>query len=187
MEGTWRIKKTYKLKKEENRDIEKAIKGDKESYINIIKVNKEYLYKTAYMYVKDEAKAMEILQETITRGYFNINKLKEPSFFKTWITRILINVSVDIIKKESKIVQIEESVYIEEYRTISIEEKIDLYKAVDLLRDKYKTIIIMKYFNDLKIKDISVLLEIPENTVKTSLNRAKRELRDILKEGYLSE
>ncbi|MDU4326888.1 MAG: sigma factor, partial [Clostridium celatum] len=92
MEGIWRIKKTYKLKKEENRDIEKAIKGDKESYINIIKVNKEYLYKTAYMYVKDEAKAMEILQETITRGYFNINKLKEPSFFKTWITKILINV-----------------------------------------------------------------------------------------------
>lgn len=187
MEGIWRLNKLCKLKSLENKDIEKAIKGDKDAYVNIIKVNKEYLYKTAYMYVKDESKAMDILQETITRGYININKLKEPSFFKTWITRILINVAVDMIKKEAKIVQGEETIYIEEHKNISIEEKLDLYNAVDLLNDKYKTIVIMKYFNDLKIKDISILMEMPENTIKTSLNRAKKQLRNILKEGYLNE
>ena len=73
MEGILGLNK-YKSKKLEFRDVEQAIKGDKDAFINIIKVNKEYLYKTAYMYVKDDSKALEILQETITRGYTGINK-----------------------------------------------------------------------------------------------------------------
>lgn len=117
----------------------------------------------------------------------NIHKLREPQFFKSWITRILINVATDMLKKESKIVEIDENICLEKHNEISIEEKIDLYNAVDLLRDKYKTIVIMKYFNDMKISDISILMGMPENTVKTSLNRAKKELRGILKEGYLNE
>ncbi|MEN8077314.1 sigma-70 family RNA polymerase sigma factor [Clostridioides difficile] len=186
MEGILGLNK-YKSKKLEFRDVEQAIKGDKDAFINIIKVNKEYLYKTAYMYVKDDLKALEILQETITRGYTGINKLKEPSFFKTWITRILINVAIDTVRRESKIIDIDETVCIEVSKSISIEERLDLYNAVDLLRDKYKTIVIMKYFNDMKIQDISILMDIPENTVKTYLNRAKKELRSILREGYLNE
>lgn len=187
MEGILGIDKLYKSKKLDVKDIKKAINGDKNAFTNIIKDNKEYLYKTAYMYVKDEAKALEILQETIMRGYKGINKLNEPSFFKTWITRILINVAVDTIKREAKITEINESICVELNKSIYIEERLDLYNAVDLLRDKYKTIVIMKYFNDMKIKDISILMDIPENTVKTSLNRAKKELRTILREGYLNE
>lgn len=187
MEGYLESIKIYKEKKYEITEIKKAIKGDKGAFTNILKSNKSYLYKTAYMYVKDEIKALDILQETITRGYMNIHKLREPQFFKSWITRILINVATDMLKKESKIVDIDENICLEKHNEISIEEKIDLYNAVDLLRDKYKTIVIMKYFNDMKISDISILMGMPENTVKTSLNRAKKELRGILKEGYLNE
>ncbi len=70
---------------------------------------------------------------------------------------------------------------------ISTEEKLDLYNAIDLLNDNYKTVIIMMYFNDMKIKDISRVMEIPENTVKIYLRRAKQALGEVLKEGYLNE
>ena len=68
-------------------------------------------------------------------------------------------------------------------KSISIEEKLDLYDAIDLLKPKYKTVIILKYFDDMKIEDISYVLNTPENTVKSHLKRAKESLSSILKEG----
>ena len=72
-------------------------------------------------------------------------------------------------------------------KSINIDEKLDLYNAVDLLKNNYKTIIIMKYFNDLTIKEIGYTLNLSENTVKTNLKRAKEALFKILKEGYLND
>ncbi|MDC4244572.1 sigma-70 family RNA polymerase sigma factor [Clostridium perfringens] len=168
--------------------IKESMKGNKESFGILIKNNKEYLYKMAFLYVKDEQDALEVIHETVYRGFLNIEKLKKAKFFNTWITRILINVSIDFLKKKGKNEMLDESTpIIKEKCEISTEEKLDLYNAIDLLNDNYKTVIIMMYFNDMKIKDISKVMEIPENTVKTYFRRAKQALGEILKEGYLDE
>lgn len=172
----------------EIRLIKESMKGNKESFGIIIKNNKEYLYKMAFLYVKDEQDALEVIHETVYRAFLNIEKLKKAKFFNTWITRILINVSIDFLKKKGKNEMLDESTPIRKEKCeISTEEKLDLYNAIDLLNDNYKTVIIMMYFNDMKIKDISKVMEIPENTVKTYLRRAKQALGEILKEGYLDE
>ncbi|ELC8456866.1 sigma-70 family RNA polymerase sigma factor [Clostridium perfringens] len=172
----------------EIRLIKESIKGNKESFGILIKNNKEYLYKMAFLYVKDEQDALEVIHETVYRAFLNIEKLKKAKFFNTWITRILINVSIDFLKKKGKNEMLDESTpIIKEKCEISTEEKLDLYNAIDLLNDNYKTVIIMMYFNDMKIKDISKVMEIPENTVKTYLRRAKQALGEVLKEGYLDE
>lgn len=168
--------------------IKESIKGNKESFGILIKNNKEYLYKMAFLYVKDEQDALEVIHETVYRAFLNIGRLKKAKFFNTWITRILINVSIDFLKKKGNSEILDESTaIIKEKSSISTEEKIDLYNAIDLLNDNYKTVIIMMYFNDMKIKDIAKVMEIPENTVKTYLRRAKQALGDVLKEGYLNE
>ncbi|AQW25849.1 sigma-70 family RNA polymerase sigma factor [Clostridium perfringens] len=172
----------------EIRLIKESMKGNKESFGILIKNNKEYLYKMAFLYVKDEQDALEVIHETVYRAFLNIEKLKKAKFFNTWITRILINVSIDFLKKKGKNEMLDESTPIRKEKCeISTEEKLDLYNAIDLLNDNYKTVIIMMYFNDMKIKDISKVMEIPENTVKTYLRRAKQALGEILKEGYLDE
>ena len=172
----------------EIRLIKESMKGNKESFGILIKNNKEYLYKMAFLYVKDEQDALEVIHETVYRGFLNIEKLKKAKFFNTWITRILINVSIDFLKKKGKNEMLDESTPIRKEKCeISTEEKLDLYNAIDLLNDNYKTVIIMMYFNDMKIKDISKVMEIPENTVKTYLRRAKQALGEVLKEGYLNE
>ena len=168
--------------------IKESMKGNKESFGILIKNNKEYLYKMAFLYVKDEQDALEVIHETVYRAFLNIEKLKKAKFFNTWITRILINVSIDFLKKKGKNEMLDESTpIIKEKCEISTEEKLDLYNAIDLLNDNYKTVIIMMYFNDMKIKDISKVMETPENTVKTYLRRAKQALGEVLKEGYLNE
>ena len=177
-----------KNKLNEIRLIKESMKGNKESFGILIKNNKEYLYKMAFLYVKDEQDALEVIHETVYRAFLNIEKLKKAKFFNTWITRILINVSIDFLKRKGKNQMLDESTpIIKEKCEISTEEKLDLYNAIDLLNDNYKTVIIMMYFNDMKIKDISKVMETPENTVKTYLRRAKQALGEILKEGYLDE
>ena len=70
---------------------------------------------------------------------------------------------------------------------IRIDEKLDLYTAIDLLKPKYKTVIILKYFDDMKIDDISDVLDLPINTVKSQLKRARQSLSNILNVGDLDE
>ena len=138
----------------------------------------------AYTYVKDKQVALDILQETSFKAWLNIHTLKDEEKFKPWITKILVNTALNYIKKESKVIYMEdENSIIYSEKSISIEEKLDLYDAIDLLKPKYKTVIILKYFDDMKIEDISYVLNIPENTVKSHLKRAKESLSSILKEG----
>lgn len=172
----------------EDKLIAKAVKGDDKAFIEIIKIHKTYLYKTAYAYVKNEQMALDIIQETTYKAFLNIKGMKEPKFFKTWITRILINISINMMKKESKVVYIgEESPLVDSTSVLSIEEKLDLYNAIDLLKDSYKTAIILKYFNDLTINDIAEIMNISSNTVKSNLKRGRESLKNILKEDGIDE
>jgi len=95
---------------------------------------------------------------------------------------------LDFINKSNTVCSLNDEVKLEVMNSnISIDEKLDLYNAIDLLRDNYKTVIILKYFNDMTIENISGVMEIPQNTVKTYLRRAKDSLSKILKEDYLNE
>ena len=162
----------------------KSIKTNCASFEKLLLQYKSYLYKVAYTYVKDKQVALDILQETSFKAWLNIHTLKDEEKFKPWITKILVNTALNYIKKESKVIYMEdENSIIYSEKSISLEEKLDLYDAIDLLKPKYKTVIILKYFDDMKIEDISYVLNTPENTVKSHLKRAKESLSSILKEG----
>ena len=166
----------------------KSIKTNCASFEKLLLQYKSYLYKVAYTYVKDKQVALDILQETSFKAWLNIHTLKDEEKFKPWITKILVNTALNYMKKESKVIYMEdENSIIYSEKSISIEEKLDLYDAIDLLKPKYKTVIILKYFDDMKIEDISYVLDVPINTVKSHLRRAKEELNNTLKEGYLDE
>ena len=70
---------------------------------------------------------------------------------------------------------------------MAIEDKLDLYDAIDTLRPEYRTVIILKYFNDYTIDEIASLMDLSSNTVKSHLKRARVELSQLLKGGSLNE
>lgn len=180
---------SYMRKKDKETELlKKARKGDAESFEILILNHKEYLYKIAYSYVKDKDKALDIVQEATCKAWVNIHTLRKSAVFKSWITKIILNTSLNYIKKESKIIFLDEdNPLIVPEEDITIEEKLDLYNAIDLLKPKYKTVIILKYFDDMKIDDISDVLDLPINTVKSQLKRARQSLSNILKVGDLDE
>ena len=183
MEG---IKFISRIRGKEKTFKKNSIKNNSEAFEELLLQYKSYLYKVAYTYVKDKE---DILQEASFKAWLNIHTLKDEEKFKPWITKILVNTAINYIRKESKVIYIDDenpiisSENIVSKKAISLEEKLDLYKAIDLLKPKYKTVIILKYFDDMKIEDISYVLDVPINTVKSHLKRAKESLSDILKEG----
>ena len=169
-----------------NEKIKLAQKGNNNAFYELISERKEQLYKTAFAYVKNKEDALDIVSDTVCKAYISIKKLKEPSLFNTWLTRILINTSIDCINKKSKAVSFRENVSSEISETIKDDDQlIDLKTAVDNLHGNYKTIVILKYFQDMTLMEIASTLQCPLGTVKTNLHKALKELRLDLKEELL--
>lgn len=169
--------------------VKRAIKVDRDSFEQLINIYFDRLYKEAYLRCKYEEDAKEIVQETIYKAYRNIKTLKEPQYFKTWISRILINVANDYLRKNGMIeLAHDENSYITKvHNDNNIDIKIDLYNAIDELEDKYKDVIILKYIEDLKLEEISTILDRPVNTIKTHLRKAVKDMKNLLKEGYIND
>lgn len=162
--------------------IKQSQRGNDNSFEKLMDIYEPYLYKMAFLYMKNEQDALDIYQETALKAYMNISQLRDYRSFKTWITRILIN---NVYEKSKKSNRFEEQ-YLDEniadFSYSTIEERIDLYDAIDLLDDKYRTPIILQYFYGLSIQQISEITRTNKNTVKTNIRRAKKKIYDILME-----
>lgn len=169
--------------------VQKAKKGDDEAFEQLISSVRQKLYRTAYAYVRNEQDALDIYQETIYIAYISIQKLKKPESFSSWITKILVFKSIDFIRKDSRHFTTDnEEIFadlIVPENVDFITHSLDLSEAFKYLNPTVKTIILLRYYHDLSIKEIATIMKYPEGTVKSHLNRAKKELRPILKEGYL--
>ena len=151
----------------------------RETLTNYIKENQEKFYKIALTYSKNEDAALDIVQEAIVKALNNINKLKKEEYVKTWFYRILINECLQYIKKSKRI-----SIYefqdiesqIEWNDDISI-NGIDMYKYIESLDSKLRTVIILRYFEDMKIEEIAKITKANVNTVKSRLYKALQVLK----------
>jgi len=145
--------------------------------------NKEKHYRIAYSYVKNIDDALDIVQESIFKALVSLNTLRNPEFMKTWFYRILVNCSLDCIRKQKKIITLDNEVlysHINEFNDTYTD--IDLYKALDGLPDSYRSIIILRFFEDLKIEEIAEILDVNVNTVKTRLYKSLDILRIKMKD-----
>ena len=170
---------------EQIRLVKKEVKGDPDAYGTLIAEHQEYLYKMAYLYVRNEETALDVVGATILNAYQSIRSLKEPEYFKTWITRILIRMAQNEQKKIVYYSELNNINISERYRGVSLEEKCDLNSAIGQLSEKYRTVIYLKYFSEFTIKEIAFVMNAPEGSVKAYLSRAREELKRILKEDYL--
>lgn len=152
-------------------DLEKQL----EDYI--IK-NEKVFYRLAYSYVKNTEDALDVVQESIYKAFISINSLKNFSYIKTWFFRIIVNVSLDFLRKRKREIATDEE-FLLSYDTGVVDQysDIDLKRALDILPGKYRSIIILRFFEDLKLDEIAEILDENVNTVKTRLYKALQMLR----------
>ncbi len=155
----------------------------KDILIDYIKNNQEKLYRIAFSYSKNEEAALDIVQEAITKALKNINKLREESYIKTWLYRILINESLQYIRKNKRILTCElETIENKIDYNVDFAEGLDVYKHVQKLNEKLKTVIILRFFEDMKISEIAKITKTNESTVKSRLYRGLKELKRLIEE-----
>ncbi|MDF2948543.1 MAG: polymerase, sigma-24 subunit, subfamily [Sedimentibacter sp.] len=132
--------------------------------------NKEPIYRLAYRYVRNVEDALDIVQESIYKGISSLESLKDINVIKTWFYRIVVNTSLDFIRKRNRETVIDGE-YLFENELIDTDNyaNIDLERALEKLPYSYRTIIILRYFEDLKINEIAEVLDINISTIKTRL------------------
>jgi len=132
--------------------------------------NKGPIYRLAYRYVRNVEDALDIVQESIYKGISSLESLKDINVIKTWFYRIVVNTSLDFIRKRNRETVIDGE-YLFENELIDTDNyaNIDLERALEKLPYSYRTIIILRYFEDLKINEIAEVLDINISTIKTRL------------------
>ena len=162
--------------------VEKSVKGDKRAFVEMVEHNAQKLYRIALSYMKNEHDAVEAVQETTYRAFKNTNKLKTPEYFDTWIVRILINYCKSELKKRKRDIPLgkREIPHGEQH---NLDEKLTVEKAVDKLPQSYRETVILRYYEDMKIKDIAKIMKCPEGTVKGRINRALSKLEKQMSKG----
>lgn len=167
-------------------EVKQAKQGNVKAYEKLTSKIALYLYNIAKPILKNDEDIADAIATTILKGYEKIKTLKQEAYFKTWITRILINECNNILRKNKKIVYIEDYSQQEvkiQKETITQEDKLDLMQAINQLEERTKEVIILYYYNELKIEEIASLLKIPVGTVKSRMNTGRAKLYSLLEKG----
>lgn len=163
--------------------VKKAQKGSQEAFIQLIENNKQDMYKIAISILNNDADAADAIQDTILSCYENLCSLRYPKYFKTWMTRILINHCNRILREHQKFIPID-SYDVKSSRlpseTCSFQEpnfftqNEDFFELLNQMDEAYRLILLLYYLEEFNIKEISQLLDMNENTVKSRLSRGRK-------------
>lgn len=171
---------------EEKQLIKMLKKGNEEAYYELVGLYGNRLLRTSFLMVKDEVEAEDIVQETFIKVFKYVKGFKGESSLYTWIYRISQNIIKDRVKS-----QIFTSIYEDSEVDFSTPEDI-IINNVDreILRSElyqlnfiYKQVLILFYFEDLSIKEISQILDEKEGTIKSKLSRGRILLKKALEKG----
>ena len=156
--------------------IQKAKQGCLNEIGEIILENMQTLYRVAFSILRTEDEISDAISNTTVIVFEKIHTLKKEEYFKTWLTRILINECYKIYNQNKKIVYLE--TYDQEkltYNDTYVDE--DIKNLVKRLDKDLKQVVILYYFEDFSVKEISQMIKVPEGTVKSRLSRARKELQ----------
>lgn len=140
---------------------------------------KEQLYFIAYTILKNEADTEDAVSNAILKGYEHIDELKNPQKFKAWMITITKNEALQLKRKQLNLPGNEK---VEAMLSPVQDNYNELWDVVQELKEEYRLVIVLFYYNHLSIKEIAQVLNIPTGTVKSRLSRGKELLRGILDE-----
>jgi RNA polymerase sigma-70 factor (TIGR02954 family) len=166
--------------------VKRAINGDARAFEELLFLEEKNLYYKALSYVGKKEDALDAIQETSCKAFLSIGQLQNPEFFSTWLFKILIRECYKLLKNRDQIIPYEENELVKRLDRIQDKEieSFHLSDALAKLNSSYQTSIILFYYHDLPIQEISEIMDKPVGTVKTYLRRAKKKLKNDLERSY---
>ncbi|MBI5619604.1 sigma-70 family RNA polymerase sigma factor [Candidatus Gottesmanbacteria bacterium] len=165
--------------------VREVQEGSITAYEILVKRYQQRLFAFVYRIVRDEPAAQEVVQDAFISLYKTIDRVDTRKKFSSYLYSIARNTAISSLRARKPAVSIDESavsvdeVAMEE-RLASQEQREGVRRAIAKLEKKYRRVITLYYFGDLSYEEIGETLNLPINTVRTHLARAKQKLRDIL-------
>jgi RNA polymerase sigma-70 factor (ECF subfamily) len=183
----------------ETRLAKLARNGDRGAFAELVDLYKDKIYHLAYRMLNNKHEAEDAVQETFLRVYTNLHRYDEQQKFSTWIFRIGTNHCIDRLRKrkhsayslDAEMPDGEGNDYYSmlpghentpEKQIILSETQLQIRKAIDALPEKYKSVVILRYLQDMSLQEISDVLDMPVTTVKTRVHRGREYLRKRLEQ-----
>lgn len=177
--------------------IKQVLKGDQNAYAEIVEIYKDKIFQLCFRMLGNRAEAEDMAQEALIRAYVNIASFNINMKFSTWIYRIATNLCIDRLRKKKPDFYLDAEVSgtdgltmysqvaadtvlpEDELETIELQETIQ--KEILKLPEKYRSVIVLRYIEELSLNEISEILDMPLGTVKTRIHRGREALRQQLR------
>ena len=156
-----------------------AIIGNEQAQIELLKFYEPSMYRVAYSYLHNHHDSEEAVAEMAFQFLKSIHTVRSPEYIRTWLVRIVINTSLQIKRKQKRVmISTEQS---EPFYTPA--SFLEMNEMIQQLTIEEQQLIHLKYFADLKTVDIAKLQNIPEGTVKSRIHHTLKRLKKIIVEG----
>ncbi|MBQ8852099.1 MAG: sigma-70 family RNA polymerase sigma factor [Oscillibacter sp.] len=146
----------------------------REEFTRRVLAIRERLYRTAWLYLGSEADALEAVDEAVYQALRSLKKLRQPQFFETWLTRILINECKKELRRRHRFAPVEE---VPETAALEALDHLPLKDAIQRLPEDLRAVIVLRYFAGLSQAETAEILGIPQGTAATRQRRALELLR----------
>lgn len=141
------------------------------------------IYRFAYTYTKNQEEAEDVVNESVLKALKSINSLRNPDYLRTWFYRIVANTALTNIRKNKKIVYMDPMDMANFQGAGNDFSDISFEQMIEILEPKYKSIVVLRFFEGIPLEDIAHILDENLNTVKTRLYKALKILRIEMEES----
>ena len=141
-----------------------------------LKCNQERLYRLAYSYTFSEQDALDVVQSAILKA-LRSRPLRQPRCLRTWMYRILVNTALDWLRSRKRLVPASDDYFEQLSDKLEDPPDPDLRSALEQLPAEYRTIVVKRFFEELKLSEVAQVTGLNVNTVKTRLYRALQLMR----------
>ncbi len=155
--------------------------------IQYLEENQERFYRIAFSYAKNRESALDLVQDAVVKAISNIGSLKKQEYLRTWFYRILVNECLMYLRKNKLLFPDLEETTFDLPHSEKRYEDIELYEAVGRLAPELKTVVILRFFEDLKLDEIARITKTNLSTVKSRLYKALKLLRVSIEEAKVDE
>ena len=168
--------------------VSQCIAGNEEAIEYLFREHEAGVYKLALSIVDDPADASEVTQKTFVSALKAMRNYQEKQTFKSWLYTIAVNYSRSLLRKRRTVAKLQRTLTwifrienekqdLPEEVVIRNEKEISLWKSLDQLDDRHRIVIVLRYFHELSIHEISEILSVNEGTIHSRLHSAREKLR----------
>lgn len=163
----------------------------KEEFAQVVLDSTDSLYRISKSILKHDADCEDAVQEAITIAFEKLHTLRKDCYAKTWLVRIVMNECYKIARRKEREYATEQSDMLEKQEqseTTGLKlERSDVYQALLTLEERQRVVLELFYVEQYSLKEIARIINVPVGTVKSRLNRGRKQLRKCFEEEFVYE